>query len=78
MYNCHFNGPVCFLIIFVKHIIIKILCIYHGKDIDLNTGSFLPSWVSHMTMWCLNLPFGKMVECNNTNPPNRISWGYAK
>ena len=78
MYNCHFNGPVCFLMIFMQQIIIRVLFIYHGKDIDLNTDSFLQSWVSHMTMWCLNLPFGKMVECNNTNPPNRISWGYAK
>ena len=45
MYNCHFNGPVCFLMIFMQQIIIRVLFIYHGKDIDLNTGSFLPSWV---------------------------------
>ena len=41
--------------------IIRILCIYHGKDIDLNTGYVLQSWVSHMTIWCLSVPFGKTM-----------------
>ena len=50
----------------MKHIIIRILCLYHDKDIDFNTGSVLQSYVSHMTMWCISLPFSKMVECNNT------------
>ena len=59
----------------MRHIIIRILCIYHDKDIGLIAGSVLQSGISHITMWCLRLPLGKMVECNNTNPPNRISWG---
>ena len=37
--NCHCNGTVYFLIIFMSHLIIRILCIFHGKDIDLNKDS---------------------------------------
>ena len=52
----------------MRHIIIIILFIYHGKDIGLITGSVLQSGTSHMIMRCLSLPLGKMVECSNTNP----------
>ena len=58
---CHYNGPVYFPIIFMSHLIIRILCMYYGKDIGLNTVSLLQSWVSHMTMWGLSLPLGKMM-----------------
>ena len=40
-YNCHCNGTVQFLIIFMSHLIIRILCIFHGKDISLNKDSVL-------------------------------------
>ena len=62
----------------MRHIIIKILCIYHGKDITLNTGSVLQSWISHMTVWCLSFPFSKTVECNNTNPPKKNILGISE
>ena len=40
-YNCHRNGTVYFPINFMSHLIIRILCIYHGKYIGLNKDSVL-------------------------------------
>ena len=48
-----------FVIIYMRHIIIRILYIYHDKDIGLITGSVLQSGIRHMTMWYLSLPLGK-------------------
>ena len=48
------------VIIYMRHIIFRILCIYHDKDIGLITGSVLQSGISHMTMWCLILPLSQI------------------
>ena len=63
------------VIIYMRRIIFRILCIYHDKDIGLITGSVLQSGISHMTMWCLSFPLSKMVECSNTNPQIEYFWG---
>ena len=40
-YNYYCKGTVYFPIIFMSHLIFRILCIYHGKDIDLNKDSVM-------------------------------------